>query len=210
MSIKIKYNVEGKQRRKLADCIGESIGTVPRYLGVPSCNYQIGECILERDGTLTIPDGIDSGAMLDALKAQGWESEATGTDRLTISLLRNTLPDEKITVLEQIIASRADLLKKAIGTDTLTVIVNDSTIEFPWFPFVQDGDQVKAYADLVCKLCEMANRQKRTGAVRETDNEKYTFRCFLLRLGMIGDEYKITCKILLQNLTGNSAFRHTD
>lgn len=27
MSIKIKYNVEGKQRRKLADCIGECIGT---------------------------------------------------------------------------------------------------------------------------------------------------------------------------------------
>ena len=56
----------------------------------------------------------------------------------------------------------------------------------------------------------MANRQKRTGAVKETDNEKYTFRCFLLRLGIIGAEYKTTRKILLRNLTGNSAFRHID
>lgn len=56
----------------------------------------------------------------------------------------------------------------------------------------------------------MTNRQKRVGTVKETDNEKYTFRCFLLRLGMIGTEYKITRKILLRNLTGNSAFRHID
>lgn len=93
MSIKIKYNVEGKQRRKLADCIGECIGTVPRYLGVPSCNYQIGECVLERDGTLTIPEGIDFAALLDALKALGWKSEDAVTDRLTISVPRDMLPD---------------------------------------------------------------------------------------------------------------------
>ncbi len=42
----------------------------------------------------------------------------------------------------------------------------------------------------------------------ETDNDKYAFRCFLLRLGFIGDEYKAARKILLGNLTGNSAFRH--
>ena len=40
----------------------------------------------------------------------------------------------------------------------------------------------------------------------ETDNDKYAFRCFLLRLGFIGKEYKTARKILLRNLTGNSAF----
>lgn len=204
MSIKIKYNVEGKQRRKLADCIG----TVPRYLGVPSCNYQIGECVLERDGTLTIPEGIDFAALLDALKALGWKSEDAVTDRLTISVPRDTLPNAKIEILEQIIAGKASLLKKAIGTDTLTVKISEDSISFPWFPYTQDSDEVRAYTELITKLCEMAIRQKRVGAVKETDNEKYTFRCFLLRLGMIGAEYKITRKILLRNLTGNSAFRH--
>ena len=44
----------------------------------------------------------------------------------------------------------------------------------------------------------------------ETDNDKYAFRCFLLRLGFIGDEYKIARKVLLRYLTGNSAFRYGD
>lgn len=55
----------------------------------------------------------------------------------------------------------------------------------------------------------MARSMKRvSGKPTETDNDKYAFRCFLLRLGFIGDEYKAARKILLKNLTGNSAFRH--
>ena len=44
--------------------------------------------------------------------------------------------------------------------------------------------------------------------LKETDNDKYAFRCFLLRLGFIGSEYKSERKILLRNLTGSSAFRN--
>ena len=40
----------------------------------------------------------------------------------------------------------------------------------------------------------------------ETDNDKYTFRVWLMRLGMIGNEYKLVRKILLQNLDGNGAY----
>ena len=43
---------------------------------------------------------------------------------------------------------------------------------------------------------------------KETDNDKYAFRCFLLRLGFIGSEYKAERKILLRNLTGSSAFKN--
>ncbi len=57
----------------------------------------------------------------------------------------------------------------------------------------------------------MARRQKRVVAtLLETDNDKYAFRCFLLRLGFISDEYKIARKVLLKNLSGNSAFRYGD
>lgn len=206
----MKINLQNRKRRELADHIGEILGAIPRYLGVPTCNYQIGDCILERDGTLTISDNIDAMTLLNHLKEYGWESEETETGCLTISVSRDTLLDEKIAVLEQIIAGKASLLKKAIGTDTLTVKISDKKISFPWFPYTQDSDEIRAYTELITKLCEMANRQKRTGAVKETDNEKYTFRCFLLRLGMIGTKYKTTRKILLRNLTGNSAFRHMD
>ena len=206
----MKINLQNRKRKELADHIGEALGVIPRYLGVPTCNYQIGDCILERDGTLMLPDNIDSAALLNHLKEHGWESEETETDCLTISVTRDTLPDAKIEFLEQIIAGKANLLKKAICTDTLTVKISEDSISFPWFPLTQDSDKIRAYTDLITRLCEMANRLKRAGAVKETDNEKYTFRCFLLRLGMIGTEYKITRKILLRNLTGNSAFRHKD
>lgn len=206
----MKINLQNRKRKELADHIGEALGAIPRYLGVPTCNYQIGDCILERDGTLTLPSTVDSVAFLNHLKEHGWESEEIETDCLTISVPRDTLPDAKIEILEQIIAGKADLLKKAIGTDTLTVKISEDSICFPWFPFTQDSEEIRAYTELITRLCEMAIRQKRAGAVKETNNEKYTFRCFLLRLGMIGAEYKTTRKILLRNLTGNSAFRHTD
>ena len=54
----------------------------------------------------------------------------------------------------------------------------------------------------------MARTQKRiTAKEKEVDNEKYAFRCFLLRLGFIGAEYKAERKILLRNLSGSSAFK---
>ena len=60
----------------------------------------------------------------------------------------------------------------------------------------------------IAQLCKLSKDQKRVSATeKEVDNEKYAFRCFLLRLGFIGDEYKATRKILLRNLSGNSAWK---
>ena len=54
----------------------------------------------------------------------------------------------------------------------------------------------------------MALNQKRiTAKEKPVDNDKYAFRCFLLRLGFIGDDYKTERKILLRNLSGSSAFK---
>lgn len=67
----MKINLQSRKRRELADNIGEILGAIPRYLGVPICNYQIGNCILERDGTLTISDSIDAMTLLNHLKERG-------------------------------------------------------------------------------------------------------------------------------------------
>ena len=54
----------------------------------------------------------------------------------------------------------------------------------------------------------MVKRQKRIVATEnDVENENYAFRCFLLRLGFIGDEYKAARKILLRNLTGSAAWK---
>ena len=53
----------------------------------------------------------------------------------------------------------------------------------------------------------VAKAEAVTAKEKAVDNEKYAFRCFLLRLGFIGAEFKTERKILLRNLTGSSAFR---
>ena len=58
---------------------------------------------------------------------------------------------------------------------------------------------------------QMALAQKRVLKDKfHSSNEKYAFRCWLVRLGMVGDDYKVTRKILLSNMPGNSAFRTED
>jgi hypothetical protein len=62
---------------------------------------------------------------------------------------------------------------------------------------------------LVEKLCAAAKRQKRVNAKEKpVENELYAFRVFLMRLGFVGNDYRIARKILLRNLSGNSAFKN--
>ena len=134
------------------------------------------------------------------------EPETEGADTLTISL-PDDLTEEEFTKLQNLVASKASLFKKALGTDDLTIQRSDGKISFPWFHGT-DSARAQAYAKLVTALCQMAKKSKRIIAKEhEVLNEKYTFRCFLLRLGFIGQEYKECRKILLENLRGSAAYR---
>ena len=110
--------------------------------------------------------------------------------------------------------SKEQLIKKALGTDSLEITVNDEQIGFPWFTVTRDPDKAEAYSRFVTAIAEMVKRQKRILGSKGNENdrsetsEKYWFRCFLLWLGFIGDGYKAARKILLKNLTGSSAFKN--
>ena len=128
-------------------------------------------------------------------------------DGLTVQVPRHTLSDTALENLRKLVDSKATLIKKAVGADALPIQVDDEKVSFPWFRKI-DAESARAYTVFIAKLCEMAKNATRvTAADREVDNEKYAFRCFLLRLGFIGVEYKAERKILLQNLTGSSAFK---
>ena len=91
--------------------------------------------------------------------------------------------------------------------DELLVEVDGEKISFPWFSETDSGT-ARACTNFISALCKMSKEQKRiTATEKAVDNEKYAFRCFLLRLGFIGDEYKADRKILLKNLKGSSAFK---
>lgn len=136
------------------------------------------------------------------------EDDLTETDRLTISLPLGGFSESALENLKRLVASKKTLLMHSIGAAALPIEISEDTVTFPWFPFTAEPDEVTAYTQLVTALCEMAKNQKRITAKDTTpENERYAFRCFLLRLGFIGKEYSATRKILLRNLPGNSAFK---
>ena len=201
----IKFNIEKSQRKALAQKIGELTGSEVKYLGVPSCGYQIGEYILDKEAVLhgdELPDDIRS-----ELQKAGYTAEDEPV-ALTISMPRDFFTEQSMNNLLQLIANKETLLKHALDTESIAINECEETIEFPWFTLKQDGD-ADAYAKFITMLCEFAkNLQRVVNKPDASDNEKYAFRCFLLRLGMIGADYKAARKVLLRNLTGSSAFRH--
>lgn len=201
----IKFNIEKSQRKALAQKIGELTGSEVKYLGVPSCGYQIGAYTLEKEAVLhgdELPDDIRS-----ELQKAGYTAEDEPVT-VTISMPRDFFTEQSMNNLLQLIANKETLLKHALNTESLAVNECEETVEFPWFTVEKDGDG-DAYAKFITMFCEFAKNLKRVVNKPDTsDNEKYAFRCFLLRLGMIGEEYKPVRRVLLRRLTGSSAFRH--
>ncbi len=128
---------------------------------------------------------------------------------LTIEMPRDGFTEATIDNLKRLVESKEDLIKKALAAESIPVVVGEETISFPWFNAAQEPAEIKAYTHFVSALCEMAKTQKRVNSTEKAvENEKYAFRCFLLRLGFIGPKYKNERKILLANLTGSSAFKN--
>lgn len=129
--------------------------------------------------------------------------------RLTVAMPRKSFTEEALQNLQKLIDAKGSLIKKALAVDSLPIEVNDEKISFPWFPNVQDSETIDAYTHFITALCDMAKKQRRiTAKEKSPDNEKYAFRCFLLRLGFIGQQYKSARKILIKNLSGSSAFKN--
>lgn len=218
MKNEIRFTLESKQRPKLAQEIGNILGTAPHYERVPSCAYDIAGYRLDKEGVLHIPEGAEETAkdLILQLRERGFQDDAEITEevpvqqeKLTIAIPKDSLTDTALENLQKIIANKQTLFQCAFRMDNTEIEITDEKINFTWFPYTADGDELAAYTQFISRLCDMARDAKRVSSKpTETDNDKYAFRCFLLRLGFIGKEYKTARKILLRNLTGNSAFRY--
>ena len=219
MKNEIRCTLESKQRPKLAQEIGNILGTALHYERVPSCAYDIAGYRLDKEGVLHIPEGAESEMveyLIRQLRENGFQDDAeviedvaVQQDKLTIAVPKEILTDTALENLQKIIVNKQTLLQRAFQTDSTEVEITEEKINFAWFPYTEDGDEITAYTQFISRLCDMARDAKRVSSKpTETDNDKYAFRCFLLRLGFIGKEYKTARKILLRNLTGNSAFRY--
>lgn len=175
------------------------------YKKAPTFEYVVNNFIIDKEGTVTCKDEETLAELVQNLISEGFTPEGhEGTSALSIEI-----PFDKVNVgnLTKLIDAKRNLIRKALGTDDLRIEMKEDRVAFPWFSEA-DADSAKAYTDFISALCRMSKEAKRvTATEKEVENEKYTFRCFLLRLGFIGDEYKMDRKILLKNLTGSSAFK---
>ena len=211
----ITINAQGSERKRLVQCISQWLGCEPNYLGAPSFAYQVDYFTIEKSGSLTFDDTADSVVierLLQHIYDEGFDIDQSRTEekssRVCISLPRSRFTDSSLENLKAILTAKGGLIQKALGVHSLPVEVTEEKVSFPWFSEMPTPEELSAYEMFICKLCEMAGNQKRiTAKEKAVDNEKYAFRCFLLRLGFIGAEHKKTRKILLRNLTGSSAFK---
>ena len=230
--MEIRYNVTGAKRKELVKVIANATGARAEYKFMPTCNYEIDYFTVTKDGTLLFDDRADSEEVervLEAISAAGFEcepqdggeqpfgeetkeaAEAADTAPQAANVgLTVEIPLDKVAVgnLTRLLDAKGNLIRKALGINDLRIEVLDDRVAFPWFSQV-DADSAAAYTHFISALCEMSRNAKRvTATEKPVDNEKYAFRCFLLRLGFIGSEYKMERKIPLKNLTGSSAFKN--
>ena len=136
------------------------------------------------------------------------DEDASDEGGLTVTMPRDYFTDEALENLKKIVASKRTLLMKALGADDLPILISDETVSFPWFPEPSPAE-AQTFTNLITAICRMAKEAKRvTAKEKETESEKYTFRCWLLRLGFVGAEHKHDRAILLQNLSGHAAFKN--
>lgn len=217
--MKATYNVTGDERKALVRITSEVIGMKPVYMRMPTCAYVIAGITVEKDGAVVWDERTDD-TTIEAVKAalsdagftaeEDTQPEVTSNEYgLVVQMPKASFTEDSLDNLHRLIEAKGSLIKKALDVKGLPITEEDDKLSFPWFTTESDPDEVRAYTHFITALCEMARNQKRvTAKEKETDNDKYAFRCFLLRLGFIGADYKTERKILLRNLSGSSAFRN--
>ena len=216
-------------RKELINTLSEVLHEKPRYCGAPSFAYEFSLCRVDREASLHLASTIVAQSAMSAvtlLNQHGFEAEIIddcseieealdqpdeengNEEYLAVFIEQEKISAETLAKLEQIVSGKATLLRKALGDSPLSIVKTSKGYAFPWFQIESDEESQSAYATLIEKMIEFAGERTRiTASDKETDNPKYAFRCFLLRLGFIGSEYKRERAILLRNLEGNGAFK---
>jgi hypothetical protein len=113
--------------------------------------------------------------------------------------------------LKSLISGKATLIKKALGEDglgELPIEFTDTTVKFEWLRFGTESGVIEAWATFLVACVKTAKKGKRFNSADTglPENEKFTFRTFIMKIGLNDITNKYRRKILLRNLSGDSAF----
>ena len=193
--MQIKYNVTGDRRKAMVAVMRDILQDTTRYLGAPNFAFQVGAYTIDKNGTVTCPDDTDAAQiemLIRELAHDGFTGErieesrkelasplSNDINRLAIELPMDGMTPTAMENLQRLVASKATLLKKALGTDSLPITEHPDRIEFGWFRPTDDQIEIAAYYQLVQGLCELARSQQRVNAKeRVVENERYALRVF--------------------------------
>lgn len=214
--MKIKFVLENGKRKTLANALGEVMNAEVRYLGAPTFCFEVGGCLLDRDGVLEIPEGVDHMALLEKLAEAGFRleqeeaaQEALEQERHIISVPAHDFDRRIKDNLDKLLAAKGSLIMAALGVERLTYTEDHGYLAFDLYDREPEQKELVACAHLLNALYNTAREQVRVTAKAQGDieNPKYAMRCFLLKLGFIGQDYKETRSVLLSRLPGNGSFK---
>ena len=232
--MEIKYNKTGKDRKAFVNAVSDIIGEPAGYLATPTFAYKKGDWYtVTKDGNLDIFDRADSEEvenLIEQLDKLGFTAEPQdevelvilgvdeGSDEpegFSIGMPINELSDKPFSEdtlcrFNDIVAGKRELFQKAFGTTSeLITEREEDTLWFDWFDRMIDNEHLEIYSTFIKALYRFAENAKRVNvSQKEVENEKFTMRTFLNRIGLSGDEHKLLRKELMKNLSGNSAFRY--
>ena len=203
--MEIRYKAEGPERKRLVRIIEDCLGIRAKYLGMPSAAYEIGPFTVTREGTLKTDESKcwnEIRNVIGCLSEAGFDNEKAG---FALEVPANEV---RVGNLTKLLDAKGSLIRKSLGLRETPVDINGDTVSFPWMAYA-GPEKSRVFKRFIEALCRFSKSAKRVSSKEKaTDNEKYAFRCFLLRLGYIGPEYKADRKILLRSLSGSSAFRY--
>lgn len=131
-----KMNLNGTTRKALVAAIAEITGERPIYRKMPTCNYDIGDITVTKDGNIIYPDDSDILAVLAEVGFTAKSDDAeehTENIGLTVSLPEEGFTEASLENLRKLVDAKANLITKALGTDRLDIRVAGNKVSFPWW-----------------------------------------------------------------------------
>lgn len=231
----MNIQTNAQDRKALAQSLGEHLGVEIAYNGPPTFAYQIGDLLVERNGSISGPDDQVEN-IRSHLEANGWLDREVpqiavpvpieGMTGTQLRSLVNALHSKQYLinrVLRRDAFSVSDTLVQAIGStecdqapqflatvaqDAITGLALDEQTATFTFPSTEDSAKDAAMGELVKRMVDTAKTASRVNpAEMKPENEKYYLRGWLVRLGFGGAEGKEVRRALLEGLKGHTAFR---
>ena len=87
--MEFRFNVTGPERKRLVRKIAETLEVKAKYLGMPGMAYEVGDCTVDKEGTLTFSAAADpdeTERVLEALLDEGFENKYIFIDNAFKSL----------------------------------------------------------------------------------------------------------------------------